>query len=281
MYEKWVSRLHPGCVIFLLDQSASMNGPLAGDPAVKKAVAAANIVNESIYELCILCRKSLERTYHYFDLGIIGYGAHGAGPGWAEGRGDHCLVPVTDVVSHPARIEERVEAITDANGKKVEGPRQYPVWVNPVAGGPAPMAQAMARAGECAYDWAESHPNSFPPIVFLITGGAAEPASFADAGTLKWAERLKGITTMDGGLLLYIVYLSDVATSPVLFPASRYGLPNDTAATLFGMSGKIPEHSRDALAARGHFMESDARGFAMNADISPLIRVLFPETGIG
>src|SRR4051812_19295513 len=71
-HEKNVTRANPGCIIFLLDQSYSMNDGIAGSPR-PKAEALATAINRFITDLIVRCEKGGEKPLHYFDLAVIGY----------------------------------------------------------------------------------------------------------------------------------------------------------------------------------------------------------------
>ncbi len=67
-----VSRTTPGCYIFLLDQSQSMDDPIGGTTVAKK-VALANAVNYYLNELIAQCEKGDPQPWHYYDVALIGY----------------------------------------------------------------------------------------------------------------------------------------------------------------------------------------------------------------
>jgi hypothetical protein len=279
MYEAKISRRNPGCILLLLDQSESMNDSFAGDPAVSKAIFAANAVNELILEIVLSCQAEPGRAYHYFDLGIIGYGAGGASFGWRGIERNQGLLPVSAVRDNVLRIEERT--ISDGAGVIAELKARFPVWLDPVAQNGAPMAEALAVASDALWEWATSHPDSFPPMVFLVTGGQADPVSFAGAEPFIWAERLKNLATRDGTLLFHSIYLSSAYAVSTLFPGTSDELPDDIAQTLFDMSSAMPKIFKWNLKSVGYVLQPDARGFAVNANITPLIRAIDIGTRVG
>lgn len=65
-----ISRDRPGCVIFLLDESASMSEPFLGS-GKSKADALAFAVNATIYRLTLQCMRG-DDIYDYFQVGAIG-----------------------------------------------------------------------------------------------------------------------------------------------------------------------------------------------------------------
>lgn len=75
-YERRLDRHAPGCLFFLLDQSGSMEEPVAGENR-SKSVAVAEAMNNLLYELVLRCIKGeSNQPRHYYDVGVIGYGAN-------------------------------------------------------------------------------------------------------------------------------------------------------------------------------------------------------------
>ena len=71
-YAQPASRANPACIIFLLDQSYSMNNGIAGSPR-PKIEALSTGINRFIADLITLCEKGEEKPRNYFDVGVIGY----------------------------------------------------------------------------------------------------------------------------------------------------------------------------------------------------------------
>ncbi|ORT98055.1 hypothetical protein UK99_03050, partial [Frankia casuarinae] len=73
-YTKQIDRRAPGCFIFLLDQSDSMNYPIAGRPGISKAQALADIVNDTLAMIIRRCSKERgEGPRPYYDIAVLGY----------------------------------------------------------------------------------------------------------------------------------------------------------------------------------------------------------------
>ena len=72
MYQRNVERQHPGCIIFLVDQSRSMTDAFAGSTR-SKSEAVATAINRFIGELITTCEKGEHEPRYYFDVGLIGY----------------------------------------------------------------------------------------------------------------------------------------------------------------------------------------------------------------
>jgi hypothetical protein len=67
-YSAEISRAHPTCLLFVIDQSASMSDEL--EAGATKANFLADVLNRSLMELVIRCKKA-EGVLNYFDVGVI------------------------------------------------------------------------------------------------------------------------------------------------------------------------------------------------------------------
>jgi hypothetical protein len=268
-YKQQICRKTPGCVIFLLDQSDSMNDGVAGSKR-SKAEALATTVNRFITDLITECLKGEPTPRHYFDLALIGCrtdaeGRHVVGPafqGPLEGRD---VVSVVDLFNYP--LKEVVKEVDDGEGGLIT--RRSYVWYEKVAEGGAPMTHGLDRCTMTAINWISAHPDSFPPIVINVTDG--EPT---DGDPELAAETLRGLATSDGEVLLFNCHLSDKPTVGVLFPDNESQLPDDFARMLFRMSSPLPERSLSIAAGKGFEVSPGARGMVFNGDATAMIQLV-------
>jgi hypothetical protein len=271
MYEEAITRAKPGCIVFLLDRSDSMGRDWGSNESL--AEGAARVVNSILLELCIRARKGPGVTYHYFDVGIFGYGLRpfDGGQGVESAFGgtlkQQMLVPLPDLATNPLGVHEAPSQ--DLGGLPV----QAPYWVEPVHGGMTPMCEAVAIAGQQVFDWVQAHPESFPPIVFNITDGWVTDSPFDGATLEEWAARLTGLSTQDGPALLFNVYLSPDSGTPRLFPDTPNGLP-DPGPSLFDISSELPPNMLDNARTDNVQVSDRSRGFAFNVDARTLLKVL-------
>lgn len=211
-YDAEIDRGHPGCLMFLVDQSGSMNDTFAGSPETRKADAAADAINDLLLNLVIQCTQNFgEGPRNYFDVGVIGYGSNsGVGSCFRGALRGRTLVSLSDLAANTLRIDERSTQVTDNTGDTVGALIRFPVWLDPVAEGSAPMRDAVHLAGTLLDSWVAQHAMSYPPIVINITGGKADTDPIAAAG------RLTAIRTANGTVLLYNIYLSSLAVPPIM-----------------------------------------------------------------
>jgi hypothetical protein len=93
-YSAEISRDNPTCLLFVIDQSGSMIEKMATSKS--KADFVADVLNKTIYTLVTNCTKS-DGVRNYFDIGVIGYGGGGVGPGLGGALAAGVVHPMTAV----------------------------------------------------------------------------------------------------------------------------------------------------------------------------------------
>lgn len=271
-YSAEISRLNPACLLFLIDQSGSMEDPFGGEASDggggSKAQSVADALNRLLSTLIIRATKA-EGVRHYFDVGVIGYGGNNVGPAFGGPLANRPLVPIEEVYEHPTRIEERTRKVPDGAGGLVEEQFKLPVWFDPVASKGTPMCAAFKLARSVLEPWTQEHPASYPPIVIHLTDGES-----TDGDPSQLAQEVQGLKTEDGEALVFNCHLSSKHGPKVLFPSSEEGLPDEFARRLFAMSSPLPEGLLAVAQREGFGVEEHARGFVFNGDLVDVIRFL-------
>src|SRR6266699_456522 len=160
-YQAEISRKNPGCFLFLVDQSESMEDPFGGGEAGRrKAEELATILNKLIHNLCIRCAKS-DSIYDYFHVGVLGYSEASCKPALGGELSGRSLVPISEVASKPLRIEDRVKKSDDGAGGVMDQTVKFPVWFDPYWKGGTPMCAALKEAANTGadVDLAAGHEN--------------------------------------------------------------------------------------------------------------------------
>jgi hypothetical protein len=258
-YASNINTTTPGCLLILIDQSASMSEPWAAG-AGSKADNVARIVNDTLRTFALMCRDGSEWK-HRFDVGIIGYGDDNAGSvfgGKLQGRE---LVPMPEVAVNPVAVDEK----TGSEGQKT----RTPVWVKPVFAGNTPMHKAFASAKTMLEGWIQTHPESFPPVVINVTDG--EP----DSDPSGLANELRKLATKDGETLLINCHISSKAGQTLVYPTSEGKVPDKYAEQLRSMSSMLPDEILERARANGvdDAPASGSRAFAFNAGIDSIGRI--------
>ena len=275
--QDWAS-YHPGCMIFLLDQSGSMGSRFGQSQAgrnQRNCYVVANILNSYLNELIltIMIPKAdgTSDVRPRAEICVLGYeGSHIESilSGALAGRD---FVSLPELQQNPAYIEMRKQKDTDETGQEYEVDVPFPIWVRPKAGAGTPMCGALQHARDLAYSWTVSHPDSYPPVIVNVTDGAA-----TDGDPTNVAQEITQITTSDGQALLFSVHITDLNSQPTAYPSSETELPNDRyAKLLFSISSIIPESSRALLETLlGRQVPQGARGMIFNGDATS-VRLMF------
>jgi hypothetical protein len=275
--QPWVG-MQPGCLIFLLDQSASMADPFGfvqPDTGKRKCDMAAAVINNFLNELITINTlpkaDGSSEVKPRADIAIMGYSngiVHSLLDGALAGR---MFVNLPELQRRPLSIETRMNREIDALGRTIEIPITFPIWVKPEARGDAPMCAALRNAQLLATQWVATHRDSYPPLVINITDGKGD-----DGDPTELVHQLCQISTTDGQVLLYNVHITDLNYPPMDYPVNEDELPNDPyVKQLFSMSSIIPEPNRVNIEWMfEHPFPRKARGFILNG-YATSIRCMF------
>ena len=267
-HTKAITRSEPSLLLFIVDQSGSMDGAIAGQSS-SKAQFVADAINRSIYQLAVKATRDASGPRHYFDVGVIGYGAAIA-PGWIAPFNGRVVHPLPELAQSPARTESRRRRESDGAGGIIELDVEFPMWVEARAGGGTPTAEAMRLAAEEVTAWIALHASSFPPTVIHITDGehsTEDPEPIAAA--------LRTLRTADGETLLFNIHVDTRAGASVLFPSSAESLQDQPARKLFAMSSSPIGPMAARISREFNIPVSEAtRFFGYRCDAIEVIRLL-------
>ncbi|MEI7940610.1 MAG: VWA domain-containing protein [Verrucomicrobiota bacterium] len=265
-YSAEISRNNPSCFVFLIDQSGSM-GDAFGTGEGKKADALAVAINRLLQNLVIKCAKE-EGVRDFFHVGVVGYGAQ-VGPGFTGPLAGQQMVPISQIGSSPARMEQRTKKVSDGAGGLVDQPIRFPVWFDPTANGGTPMCQALGVAKSLVESWLEKHGSCYPPTVINMTDGES-----TDGDPTSVVEQIRKLRSNDGEVLLFNAHLSSQKAAPIEYPNSEAGLPDQFAQQLFRMSSPMPEYMLKIAKQEGMSVAEGSRGFVFNADLVSIVKFL-------
>jgi hypothetical protein len=268
-YKAEISRKNPGCFLFLVDESDSMDDPFGGgEPGRKKAEELATVLNKLIHNLSIRCAKS-DAIYDYFHVGVIGYTGETASAALGGALAGKDLVPVSEIANNPLRIEDRMKKVDDGAGGIVEQSVKFPIWFEPTWAGGTPMCAALRKAQDIVKSWSAEHPHGFPPIVINITDGES-----TDGDPVSEAKTLTGLGTDDGPCLLFNVHLSSTAAPPMELPGNVDAIEDKYAKQLFEMSSPLTPFMITRARELGMAVDEASRGFVFNAQPVQVIQFL-------
>ncbi|QSY06560.1 VWA domain-containing protein [Burkholderia pseudomallei] len=263
-YQAAIQRSDPTALLFLVDQSRSMEDRMAGSERTK-AQFVADVLNRTLTTLIVRCKKS-DGVRDYFNVGVLGYGGDSVTNGFHGVLSQTTLQPISVVEANPLRIEERKRKVDDGAGGLVDQLTKFPVWFEPKADGGTPMRAAIMAAAEALAGWCDAHPRSYPPTVLHVTDGDS-----TDGDPEELADTLRQFQTEDGNVLLLNLHVSSQAGQPVQFPASENALADQYAKLLFRMSSQLPEHLVRVAQEKGIAASFESRGFMFNAEAEQIV----------
>lgn len=266
-YTAEIRRSNPSCFIFLVDQSTSMSDPFGGGEGTRrmKQNGVADATNRLLDNLVIKCSKD-EGIRDFYHVGVIGYGAR-VGSALQGSLADRELVPISEIYAN-LRTVQRTREVDDGMGGVRLVPVEFSTWIDPIASGGTPMAEAIGMADGILRKWMAQHPDCFPPIVINITDG--EPDTTPEAA----AEAVKSIRSSDGNVLLFNIHLSSKPYPKIEYPDTDQFLADEYARLLFRMSSVLPPHLVAELKQEGYPVSDNSRGFVFNSDSIALIKFL-------
>jgi hypothetical protein len=280
MYSQTASRAKPVCVLFLIDQSFSMEDGIAG---TKKSISSAvsTAVNKVISELIQICEKGEEKPRHYFDVGMIGYtsdanGSPIVGSAFGGALADRNLVSIPDLYENILEVETRYKKVqqVDDTGNEylVDEEVKFMVWYQMPQKElrfATPTKTAFEYARPILEQWIGEHPDSFPPLVIHLTDG--EPT---DGDPKEAAAAIQSLATTDGNVLILNCHISSNKAESVTFPTSADQLPDKFAKDLYQMSSEMPEKLRANAEVKQLNAVHGCRLMAFNADAVTMVKLL-------
>ncbi len=262
-----ISRTNPTALVFLLDQSNSMQKPFGGQSTKRKADGVADAVNRLLQNLVLKCTKA-DGVRDFFHVAMIGYGGDVASAFGGRLAGKD-IVPISQVAKNPVRIEVRKRKVDDGAGGIIEDEFKFPVWFEAHPNGQTPMCAALAKAAAIVQAFLTAQPTCYPPLVINITDGHP-----SDGDPREAARELRGLQSTDGNVLLFNAHISETEARAVEFPDNEAELPDNFAKLLFRMSSELPPKLLAAAKGSGFAVTPKSRGFVFNADLVAVIRFL-------
>src|SRR5438552_3861060 len=233
-YQAEISRENPTCILFVIDQSGSMDE--ITEAGRSKAAFVADVLNKTLYTLITSCSKS-DGVRNYFDVGVIAYAGSQVTSGFGGALSGDIVHPIQAISENTLRVEERKKKVDDGAGGIVELKTKFPVWFDPKSEGGTPMRAALARTIETVSGWCEQHPGSYPPTILHVTDGQS-----TDGAPEEMANGLRQISTKDGQALLFNLHVNTGGGLEIVFPTAESDLNDEYSRMLFRMSSPLPAH---------------------------------------
>lgn len=253
-----ISSTHPCLIIYLIDQSGSME-EIFGNAAHTKAQETANAINETIFEIGNRCLEN-GKIKNRFELAVLGYGgdSNSVRSGWEGALAGKWVVPIKDVFDYPLDVEN-----------------DLPIWVKAYAKGGTPMARAFENAKRLCADWINwgNHIDCHPPIIINITDGAATDGGHNYCNVIHEVEEIKSLGTNYGAVNILNIHISAFAGERLLFPPD-INHSDKLAKLLFNISSPLTGEMVRIAAVKGYNITDGARGYIFNGNPSDLLNFL-------
>lgn len=255
-YTQTVTRAKPVLIACGSDRSRSTGDRWSANQDVTIAEAIATAINTALHELMVRCASGGE-IRDYCNVALVGYGndeVQDLLPESLQGRGWASLSQLND-------------AVESEDG-------QPPVFIEPEFDGNTPMAEFIDHMFNLVRRYVELHPDCYPPLVMNATD-----SEFTTESPVEKIRRLTGLATSDGNVQYWHIHVSPSNADAVLFPSSLEELPDDPhARALFECCSPLPPHLLEVARRYEPRVRDGARGFALNADLTMILRALTTGT---
>lgn len=256
--KQWSSAT-PGYIIFLVDQSGSMNETYAEGKTRSEFTAL--VINRTINEL-INTNMDGEKVKDRVFISMIGYGGSSS-LAVDDIRSDY----LSSFADNPLRMEQLKKKVSDGAGGLIEIDEQMPIFIEPTANGLTPMADAFSFTKELIEGWLQKKPDNPAPIIINISDGLPYTGDSIDTAmnnAISVSKDIMNINSADGNPLIFNCHLGEGQTHS--FNEKESELSDDQAKFLFKVSSKVPESYKQAAVKQDFKALPESRGFVSNAD---------------
>jgi len=265
--KQWSSAT-PGYIIFLIDQSGSMQEPYTEGKS--RAEFTALVINRTINEV-INTNMDGEKVKDRVFISMIGYG--GSSPLAVDDiRSDY----LSEFADNPLRMDQQKKKVSDGAGGLVEIDENMAIYIEPTANGLTPMADALSFAKELIEGWLQKKPDNPAPIIINISDGLPYNGTTVEEAMNKAidvSKQILSINSADGNPLIFNSHIGD-GGKQCGFEESESELSDDQAKFLFKISSKVPESYKQAATKQDFKVKAESRGFVSNADPESFIKFI-------
>jgi len=265
--KQWSSAT-PGYIIFLVDQSGSMQESYTEGKTRSEFTSL--VINRTINEL-INTNMDGEKVKDRVFVSMIGYGGSSS-LAVDDIRSDY----LSSFADNPLRMENLKKRVSDGAGGLIEIDEQMPIFIEPTANGLTPMADALSFAKELIEGWLQKKPDNPAPIIINISDGLPYTGTTLNEAmnkAISVSKEIMSINSNDGNPLIFNSHIGDGGTQ-CGFEESESELSDDQAKFLFKISSKVPESYKQAAVKQDFKVKSESRGFVSNADPESFIKFI-------
>lgn len=264
--DKQWSSATPGHIIFLVDQSGSMGE--AYTEGKTRAEFTALVISRTIQEI-INANMDGKGVKNRVFISVIGYG--GSSSLAVDALASNYLGKI-----NPLRTEKIKLKQSDGGGGLVEVDQKMPIFIEPVANGLTPMADALKFAKELIEEWLTRNPDNPAPIIINVSDGFPYTGNTVEeemGKAISVSEEIMNLSCSDGSPLIFNAHIGDGGTK-CQFSESETELSDEQAKFLFKISSNVPESYKEAAKKHGFPVGANSRGFVSNSDPENLIKFI-------
>lgn|GEM_PF-638797 len=270
-----VSRIHPICILLLLDRSRSTEQPVGLDLRVVLDPTAEIHDTTKRYgkgpggdkRHCDAYTEAINRFLDRFrervppaardhvHVGLIEFGAR-VDWAWRGALKDRTIIPVADLCD------------------PLQGSPDHP-WLEPVAVGETPIGEAMELARLALSEWLNRHPDALPPVVITIGSGRHTGDDVRRHG---WG--LRRLSTPYGAALVFHIVRENMYGRPQ-FGVEGYRFSEEEE--LFSHASRLPDSMAEAAREAQYLFHDPVRGYfddATEADVENLLHIFTALPGL-
>ena len=261
--KQWTVR-HPGFLIFMIDQSHSMQDVYSEEGT--KADFTAKVINRTIYEL-INMNLDGETIKDRMKIAAVGYGGQG---------GDSVQIMRVGMLSsyanHPLQINKTKQKVVNGDLVLTEIEVEQPVYINSLAKGSTAMGKAFQLVRKELINESKQQEQNYSDIIVInISDGS--PWSHE----LKFKERDLALeeaqSLMRNGTLIYNAHIGN-GYPKMVCPDHINSSDGRQAKFLFDISSEIPQCYLNTARKFELYLSDGARGFVSNASPDVLIKFI-------
>lgn len=259
MYENNFTRANPGLIVFLIDQSKSMEDPWNGGKSLAEQTALS--INRCISEMAIRFTSGTD-IKDEANIIMIGYGGTKDSME-AELIRSGSIATLCSDDSIP--VQHLKQKISDGAGGILEIDIDLKEFISPKAVWGTPMASAFQLASALVNEFVSRskettddegnviiRDDSLDPVPLIINISDGEPTD-SESDVRKYAKEIMEINCPDGNPLIFNIHLSANGGKEICMPMSDAELPaNDKMSRLlYDISSSLPETMVQAAKTNG------------------------------
>lgn len=252
-----ISSTHPCLIVFLIDQSRSMQEVF--EQGESRAQFVTKTVNNLIYEAALRCIGSNGDLQNRFEFSVIGYGdSNNVQSKWEGNLKGKWIIKIKTLFNNP------LEIVND-----------FPIWIKPHHNGSTPMTRAFENAKRLCKDWINfsNHKDCHPPIIINITDGEANDWGDDYSLLFDQVDDIKKLNTNYGPVLVFNIHISNVNDNSIYFP-DRISIDGSLAKVMYDISSKLENNMLRIAQQKGYDVNENSKGYIFNGNASDLINFL-------